>query len=159
MAKKSGTVSWRSARDERKGTPIFWRHLGSSRQHQCYLAEGTQWTCFWRMGRRCHAKRAQLGSSSLSHHCLPLEDGVMGLLPRHTPNLTAKKTHFFSRKFTADLGKYDSLQLGPWINLCRVLLTTTSTLPVALWFTQTYLVFTYQPCHQSWAVIRRQWIT
>lgn len=95
VVKKSGDVFWRSARDERKGTPIFWRHPGSSRHHQGYMAQRTHWTCFSRVGRRHNAKMAQLGSSSLSHQHLPLEDGVMGLLPKHTPNLTAKKTHFF----------------------------------------------------------------
>lgn len=95
MVKKSGDVSWRSAGDERKGTPIFWRHPGSSRQHQWYMAQRTHRTFFWRVGSRYHTKMVQLGSSSLSHQCLPLEDGVMGLLPRHTPNLAAKKTHFF----------------------------------------------------------------
>lgn len=43
-----------------------------------------------------------LSLALLSHQCLPFEDGVMGLLPRHTPNLPSK-THFFSRKFTSDL--------------------------------------------------------
>lgn len=59
------------------------------------MAQRTHRTFFWRVGSRYHTKMVQLGSSSLSHQCLPLEDGVMGLLPRHTPNLAAKKTHFF----------------------------------------------------------------
>lgn len=54
-----------------------------------------------------------LSLALLSHPCLPFEDEVMDLLPRYTPNLPSKKTHFFPGNSLQIFLKYDSLQLGP----------------------------------------------